>query len=200
MSIVKQTLEDLKNGCEVTIVCFGDSITAGYGVRKGFPYFWREMLQQKYPEARIKLINSGIAGDTIADGMARLDWAVLSYRPDLVTVNFGINDAVMGIGLYEFKSNLKNIVQDILYGPGSEVLLLSSQPLETPTYDELVVPYYKTIADVANEMEIGFVDVYEAWKKRIKDGIPLSKLILPGLDHPDEAGYKIIAEELMNFF
>lgn len=200
MSIVKQTLEDLKNGCEVTIVCFGDSITAGYGVRKGFPYFWREMLQQKYPEARIKLINSGIAGDTTADGMARLDWAVLSYLPDLVTINFGINDAIMGIGLYEFKSNLKNIVQDILYGPGSEVLLLSSQPLETPTYDELVVQYYKTIADVANEMEIGFVDVYEAWKKRIKEGIPLSKLILPGLDHPDEAGYKIIAEELMNFF
>ncbi|MCJ7445675.1 MAG: GDSL-type esterase/lipase family protein [Methanotrichaceae archaeon] len=200
MSIVKQTLEDLKNGCEVTIVCFGDSITAGYGVRKGFPYFWREMLQQKYPEARIKLINSGIAGDTTADGMVRLDWAVLSYRPDLVTVNFGINDALMGIGLYEFKSNLKNIVQDILYGPGSEVLLLSSQPLETPTYDELVVQYYKKIADVANDMEIGFVDVYKAWKKRIKDGIPLSKLILPRLDHPNEAGYKIIAEELMNFF
>jgi acyl-CoA thioesterase I len=158
------------------------------------------MLQQKYTEARIKLINSGIAGDTTADGMARLDWAVLSYLPDLVTINFGINDAIMGIGLYEFKSNLKNIVHAILYGPGSEVLLLSSQPLETPTYDELVVQYYKTIADVANEMEIGFVDVYEAWKKRIKDGIPLSKLILPGLDHPDEAGYKIIAEELMNFF
>jgi lysophospholipase L1-like esterase len=161
-----RTLDDLRNGYEVTIVCFGDSITAGYGVRKGYPYFWKEMLQKKYPDAMIELINSGVSGDTTIDGLARLDLAVLFYQPDLVTINFGINDAVMGLGISEFKANLKKIIQGILEGAGSDVLLLSSQPLETPNYDELVLKYYKTIANVADEMKIGFVDVYMAWMER----------------------------------
>jgi acyl-CoA thioesterase I len=199
-SFIMRTLDDLRNGNEVTIVCFGDSITAGYGVRKGFPYFWKEMLQKKYPEAVIELINSGVSGDTTIDGLARLDLAVLFYQPDLVTINFGINDAVMGLGISEFKANLKKIIQCILEGAGSDVLLLSSQPLETPNYDELVLKYYRTIANVADEMKIGFVDVYMAWMERIKEGISLSTLILSGLDHPNEAGYKIIAEALMKFF
>jgi len=197
---VKRTLEDLRNGSEVTIVCFGDSITAGYGVRKGFPNFWKEMLQKKYSDAIIELINSGVSGDTTIDGMARLDLAVLFYQPDLVTINFGINDAVMGLGISDFKANLKKIIQRILEGAGSDVLLLSSQPLETPHYDDLVLKYYKAIASVADEMKIGFVDVYMAWMGNIKRGVPLSTLILPGLDHPNEAGYRIIAEELMKFF
>ena len=54
------------------------------------------MLQQKYPEAKVEMINSGISGDTSLDGLARLDWAVLSYEPDLVTINFGINDCCPG--------------------------------------------------------------------------------------------------------
>ena len=73
---------------------------------EAFPSFWREMLQQKYPEARLELINSGISGDTTLDGLARLDWSVLSYEPDLVTINFGINDCVLGLGLEEFEMNL----------------------------------------------------------------------------------------------
>jgi acyl-CoA thioesterase-1 len=197
---LKRTLDDLRNGCKITIVCFGDSITAGYGVRKGFPYFWKELLQKKYPDAIIELINSGVSGDTTLDGIARLDWTVLFYQPDLVTINFGINDAAMGLGISEFKANLKEIILRIFEGAGSDVLLLSSQPLETPNYDGLVLKYYKAIACVADEMNIVFVDVHKAWMRHINKGIPLSALILQGLDHPNEDGYRIIAEEIMKFF
>ena len=196
----EKTLADLKNGCNVTIVAFGDSITAGFAVRRGFPSFWREMLQQKYPEARLELINSGISGDTTLDGLARLDWAVLSYEPDLVTINFGINDCVLGLGLDEFEMNFVEIVRRIRAGPDSEILLLSSQPLETPPYDKIVRDYYQTIERVAKEMDVGFVDVYEAWMERVRAGTPLGSMIIPGLDHPNEAGYRIIAEELMKLF
>jgi lysophospholipase L1-like esterase len=60
--------------------------------------------------------------------------------------------------------------------------------------------YYQTVERVAKEMNVGFVDVYGAWMKRVRAGTPLSSLILPGLDHPNEAGYRIIAEELMSLF
>ena len=197
---VERTVADLKNGCDVTIVVFGDSITAGFAVRRGFPSFWKERLAQKYPDAGIELINSGISGDTTMDGLARLDWATLSYEPILVTINFGINDCVLGLRLDEFEMNLVEMVRRIRAGPASEILLLSSQPLETPPYDKLVLDYYQAIERVAGEMDVGFVDVYGAWIERVHQGTPLGSLILPGMDHPNEAGYRIITEELMKLF
>jgi len=197
---VERTAADLRAGCDVTIVAFGDSITAGFAVRRGFPSFLKERLAQKYPDARIELINSGASGDTTQDGLARLDWATLSYEPDLVTINFGINDCVLGLGLEEFEMNFVEMVLRIRAGPASEILLLSSQPLETPPYDKLVLDYYQAIEQVAAQMDVGFVDVYGAWMERVHQGTPLGSLILPGLDHPNEAGYRIIAEELMRLF
>ncbi|WP_348303749.1 SGNH/GDSL hydrolase family protein [Methanothrix sp.] len=197
---VEKTRRDLESGANATIVCFGDSITAGYAVRRGFPSFLLESLRQRFPDSKIEMINSGICGDTSQDGLGRLDWAVLSYEPDLVTINFGINDCVLGLSLEEFEMNLVEMVRRIRAGPDSEILLLSSQPLESPPYDRRVLDYYQTVERVAKEMNVGFVDVYGAWMKRVQAGMPLDSLILPGLDHPNEAGYRIIAEELMSLF
>jgi len=197
---VERTKRKLEGGCNVTIVAFGDSITAGYAVRRGFPSFWKQMLAERYPEANINMVNSGVSGDTSGDGLGRLSWSVLSYEPDLVTINFGINDCVLGLGLDEFEMNFVEMVRRIRAGPNSEILLLSSQPLETPPYDRMVLDYYQAVQRVAAEMETGFVDVYGAWMARVGQGAPLDSLILPGLDHPSEAGYRIIAEELMGLF
>ncbi|HOC66505.1 MAG TPA: SGNH/GDSL hydrolase family protein [Methanothrix soehngenii] len=197
---VERTRRDIESGADATIVCFGDSITAGYAVRRGFPSFLLESLRQRFPDSKIEMINSGISGDTSQDGLSRLDWAVLSYEPDLVTINFGINDCVLGLSLEEFEMNLVEMVRRIRAGPDSEILLLSSQPLESPPYDQRVLDYYQTVERVAKEMNVGFVDVYGAWMKRVQAGMPLDSLILPGLDHPNEAGYRIIAEELMSLF
>lgn len=197
---VERTRRDIESGADATIVCFGDSITAGYAVRRGFPSFLLESLRQRFPDSKIEMINSGISGDTSQDGLSRLDWAVLSYEPDLVTINFGINDCVLGLSLEEFEMNLVVMVRRIRAGPDSEILLLSSQPLESPPYDQRVLDYYQTVERVAKEMNVGFVDVYGAWMKRVRVGMPLDSLILPGLDHPNEAGYRIIAEELMSLF
>ena len=197
---VERTRWDIESGADATIVCFGDSITAGYAVRRGFPSFLLESLRQRFPDSKIEMINSGISGDTSQDGLSRLDWAVLSYEPDLVTINFGINDCVLGLSREEFEMNLVEMVRRIRAGPDSEILLLSSQPLESPPYDQRVLDYYQTVERVAKEMNVGFVDVYGAWMKRVRAGMPLDSLILPGLDHPNEAGYRIIAEELMSLF
>ena len=71
---VERTRRDLEDGADATIVCFGDSITAGYAVRRGFPSFWQELLRQRFPDSKIEMINSGLSGDTSLDGLARLDW------------------------------------------------------------------------------------------------------------------------------
>jgi lysophospholipase L1-like esterase len=197
---VEKTRKNLESGCNVTIVAFGDSITAGYCVRRGFPSVWKELLAEKYPEAVVEMINSGTCGDTSMDGLARLDWAALSYEPDLITINFGINDCALGLDLEEFEMNFVEMVRRIRAGPNSEILLLSSQPLETPPYDRMVLDYYQAVHRVAKEMDVGFVNVYGAWMQRVRQGTPLGSMILSGLDHPNEAGYRVMAEELMKLF
>ncbi len=189
----------LRAGDDVVIVAFGDSITAGYAVRHGFPYFWKQALQEKYPAARIEMHNEGVSGDTTWDGLARLELSVLYHKPDLVTMNFGINDAAYGISLRDLRANIVKMVETILEC-GSEVILLSSQPLLTPYYKELVLDYYHALGEIAEALGVGFVDVYAAWMERVRSGIPLESLILEGLDHPNEDGYKIIADELMKLF
>ena len=203
-SFTRRTRALLEEGEEARIILFGDSITAGFAVRRGFDHFWLSMLKETYPKAAVAMRNQGACGATSFDGLARLDGSVVAHNPDLVTVNFGINDMYSGIRLGEFKGNLIEIVERILEGPGSgsgpELLLLSSEPLMTPKFDRIVLGYYQVLEDVAEEMGVGFVDVYGAWMRRVGEGVPLDSLILPGLDHPNELGYRIIAEELMRFF
>jgi len=74
------------------LVCLGDSVTFGWNIpyKKSYPYLLEEILKEQYPE--IMVINSGIGGETIVDGLARLDSSVLYYEPQAVIISFGLND------------------------------------------------------------------------------------------------------------
>lgn len=87
-------VEDIKNNYP-RIVCFGDSVTFGWNVRYDFsyPYILEKNLTSKYPG--VKVINCGIGGNTITDALARMEKDVLSYKPHLVIINFGLNDGML---------------------------------------------------------------------------------------------------------
>jgi lysophospholipase L1-like esterase len=86
--------EDIKNNYP-RIVCFGDSVTFGWNVPYGFsyPYILEKNLASKYPG--VIVINCGVGGNTIADASSRLKKDVLSYKPHLVIINFGLNDGML---------------------------------------------------------------------------------------------------------
>lgn len=93
----------MKNSIELeqnqTILFIGDSITdAGRGIRAhkpfgfGYVHFTANYLLAKYPELDIRIINTGISGNTIRDLKSRWDKDCLSYQPDILSVMIGIND------------------------------------------------------------------------------------------------------------
>ena len=86
--------EDTKN-INPRIVCFGDSVTFGWNIRYDFsyPYLLESNLASIYPE--IKVINCGVGGNTVTDASARIKKDVLSYKPHLVIINFGLNDGML---------------------------------------------------------------------------------------------------------
>jgi acyl-CoA thioesterase-1 len=96
-------------GGEIVIVALGDSLTAGYQLPQ--PAAFPEQLEKalKSRGADVKVINAGVSGDTAADGLARLDWA-LPDNADAVILELGANDALRGIPVAETTKMLDNIL------------------------------------------------------------------------------------------
>jgi acyl-CoA thioesterase-1 len=165
------------------IVCLGDSITAGYGLRE----------DQGYPallQARIKalglphrVVNAGVSGDTSAGGLARMDW-LLKQRIDVLFVALGGNDGLRGLGPEQMQANLSAIVEKG-HAAGAQVVLAG---MRMPT---------NYGADYRREFEA----VYPAVAKRY--GVPLLPFLLEGVAlnpqmnqqdgiHPTAEGAKLV--------
>lgn len=92
-----------------TILVFGDSLTAGYGLPpdEAFPVKLEAALKAKGHD--VIVINGGVSGDTAADGLARLDWTL---TPDVsaVIVELGANDALRGLPVQQAEESLDQIL------------------------------------------------------------------------------------------
>ena len=97
---------------EKTILFFGNSLTAGYGLEpdKAFP----GLLQQRIDSLglKYKVINAGLSGETTASGNTRIDW-VLNQKVDIFVLELGGNDGLRGISTEETRKNLSDV--DIIY-------------------------------------------------------------------------------------
>ena len=80
------------SGSSPRLVCLGDSVTFGWNIvyERSYPYLLEEQLREQYPE--VIVINSGIGGQTVIDGLDRLDSDVFYYDPQAVIISFGLND------------------------------------------------------------------------------------------------------------
>lgn len=94
------------------IVAFGDSLSAGYGLEDddSFPVQLERALRAKGVD--VKVINSGVSGDTTAGGRARLAWS-LPPDADLVILELGANDGLRGIDPAETRANLDAILREL---------------------------------------------------------------------------------------
>jgi acyl-CoA thioesterase I len=93
----------------IKILAFGDSLTSGYGLPPGEGF--TDQLGQALKDQGVKatVINAGVAGDTTADGLSRLDWS-LADDPTVVIVELGGNDALRGLDPAATKKNLDKIL------------------------------------------------------------------------------------------
>ena len=104
------------------VLCFGDSITAGFGLEAGktYPDVLQKILDEK--GYRYQVVNSGISGDTTSGGIDRLNDAV-NLAPKVTLLELGGNDGLRGIPLIRSRDNLAQISAR-LEAKGSKILLL----------------------------------------------------------------------------
>jgi acyl-CoA thioesterase-1 len=93
----------------ITLLALGDSLTSGLGLEASgaFPAKLEAALNSRYPG--LKIINGGVSGDTAADGLARLDWALTDEVGGLI-VELGANDALRGLDVSQTETALNAIM------------------------------------------------------------------------------------------
>lgn len=103
---------ELNTDARPRIVCFGDSLTAGYGTDPGqaYPdYLQTELDRLGY---RYRVINAGVSGNTTKDGVERVE-RVVKLNPALVVVEFGGNDGLRGLRIADTRANLDKVLSTL---------------------------------------------------------------------------------------
>ncbi|HKS89474.1 MAG TPA: arylesterase [Stellaceae bacterium] len=104
------------------ILAFGDSLTTGFGLPADEAFPKRLEAKLKAEGLNVRVVDAGNSGDTTADGLARLDWA-LADKPDFVLLELGANDMLRGIDPDTVRANLDAMIAKI-QASGAKVLLM----------------------------------------------------------------------------
>jgi len=191
-------VERLEEGGIVTIAGLGDSLTYGWMVQRGF--FDRFVLGLKgcYERARIDPVNAGIPGDTAAGGLRRIG-PVLDRSPDVMVVQFALNDAFAGFGPDAFGQNLEQIARTAA-DAGVVPVLATSCPLMMEAEQRLADGYYGRIRDLARKLDIPLADLEQFWLGKTGPVGQRDDLFLSDGVHPTDEGHQLMADGLLALF
>ena len=169
-----------------TILFFGDSLTAGYGLddpAEAFP----GVVQNKIDSAKLpyKVVNAGVSGETTAGGKGRISW-ILKQKVDIFVLELGANDGLRGVPVTETAENLQAIVDSVKTKyPQAKLMMLGM--MVPPNMGNVYAADFKAVfPDVAAKNKMTLVpfllkDVAGIPALNQKDGI-----------HPTPQGAKIV--------
>ncbi len=161
------------------IVCFGDSLTFGTGAGAGMDYPSQLAAMIGKP-----VLNKGMPGDTTASALGRLNRDVLSVKPDIVLITLGGNDLKNGVAKNIAFGNLKYIVETI-QDRGAKVIIGG---LKFPGLDQ---GFGQGYADLVKQTGATLIpDIFA--------GIVDNPKLMSDPIHPNNAGYRIIAQRFYN--
>jgi lysophospholipase L1-like esterase len=203
--VLPTTRKKLRAGEAVRIVAYGDSITTGGEATEAgliFSERWVEALRQKYSKARIESLNGATGGDTTAEGVQRLEVKVVSQKPDLVLIGFGMNDhnrEGYGVPLAKFAENLRAMIDRIRAGTRAEIVLFSAFPPNPKWHfgSHNMAAYAEATEAVARENHCAYADVYHLWQQFAARKKP-EDLLANNINHPNDFGHWIYFQALQS--
>lgn len=167
-------------GHAATILVFGDSISAGYGINpeRG----WAALLQSKLKSEGYgeQVVNASVSGETTEGGLARLPRALALHHPGIVILELGGNDGLRALPVDQMRANLAQMAA-LCTAAGARVLLLGMQipPNYGPQYTQQFSSSYGAVARDKNLPLVPF----------LLNGIALNPQLMQadGI-HPNELG------------
>lgn len=216
--------EVVPNRDQLKIVVFGDSTTAPRGTLNVYSNQLRDRLHAQGTLA--KVINSGVGGNNTGHALKRLEHDVLNHDPDIVIIQFGINDSAVDvwksppvvtprISLDQYKENLRQMIKAI-QTQGGKVILMTPNPMRwTPRLKELygappyqpekeqgfnvlLVEYAAAAREISKTSEVSLIDVYAKFEEygRSPDQ-SVDELLLDGM-HPNDVGHQLVTDLIIS--
>jgi len=190
----------------VNIVCHGHSVPAGYFTTPvvepfdSYPHLLHLALHARYPFAPLNVIVTAKGGEDSASGSGRFQNEVLCHRPDVVTIDYGLNDRKLSPP--RVRTHWSDMVEQALE-VGSRVVLL------TPSWDTSVREggeLWERLGELANEitglagdLEVGLTDSFGLFQDYVTRSGELTDL-LSFENHPNARGHQLIARDLARWF
>jgi len=199
------------------LLMIGDSITdcgrarpvgMGEGLGSGYVNFVNAVLTAKFPQAQIKVLNTGVSGDTTRNLKARWQTDVLDLSPDYLSVMIGVNDVwrmfdspnnpELAVGINEYEANLRELIAQTK-DKVKKIILLTPFLAETDRDElmmEILLQYIEIVKTIAAENYLLLVDLQAEFDKYMSEGIE-PKALAADRVHPSQVGSMIIAKAFL---
>ena len=137
-----------------TLLVFGDSLSAGYGIRQDAA--WPALLQHRLKENRLdySVVNASISGETTSGGRSRLPELLTKHRPRIVLIALGANDGLRGLPLVTMRENLDAMIRATRAAKARVVLVGMRLP---PNYGPYADEFQQTFAQLARQEKVPLV-------------------------------------------
>ncbi|MEN8678486.1 MAG: SGNH/GDSL hydrolase family protein [Akkermansiaceae bacterium] len=189
----------------VNIVFHGHSVPSGYHRTprvkpfESYPHLFRQALAKRYPHAVFNVITTTIGGENSVEGAARFSKDVLSHRPDLILIDYALNDRRLPID--DVKKAWRAMIDE---AKASQIPLILITPTGATNADfsnpaDPLTIRAELLRKLAREADVMLADVSSAWLAAIKSGTP-QKDLLSQSNHPNPRGHEIASSVITQTF
>ena len=172
------------------VVCFGDSLTAGYGTEAGqtYPDYLQADIDSRGYKYRV--VNAGISGNTTKDGLERVH-SIVAMKPAVVVVEFGGNDGLRGLRIEDTRDNLDKILQSLKSG-GAKIVLagITLPPDYGPDYIKQFNTTYSLLAQKYHVPVLPFL---------LKGVFGVDGMMQSDRTHATASGNRVVAGNVLPF-
>lgn len=189
----------------INLVFHGHSVPTGYANTpyvhrlQAYPFVVLKQLNEKYPFSVVNVITTSIGGENSVQGEKRFKKDVLSLRPDVVFIDYALNDR--SIGLEKAKKANEKMIKMALRKHIKVILITPSPDLrvDITKQDNILGQFANMLIGLAKKYHIGLVNSYAAFVKLAKSGNDLHDYMAQ-VNHPNAKGHEVIANEIIRWF
>jgi len=172
-----------------TILFFGNSLTAGYGLdlAQAFP----SLIQQKIDSLQLPyvVVNAGLSGETSAGGKARISW-VLRKPVDVFVLELGANDGLRGLELTQTRRNLQAIIDTVKARNPDTKIVIAGMQMPPNLGQQYTSDFRQLFPDLAGKNQATLIPF-------LLDRVGgIAALNLPDGIHPTAEGHRLVAENV----
>jgi len=175
----------------------GGSIAAGHGVKKSYADILKESLLKK----GIEVINRSRHGENSFDGIGTFNEDIANFGPDILLINFGIDDPFGYVYRSEFQENLVQMIRLARLRFNPVIFLATSHTFDNPNDMDAVNIFYRSLRIVASDLGCELIPVHNYWAGYLEENNLCSNdLVLSDSRYPNERGHQVIAEAILTRF